>query len=177
MAKRDSTGAADADADAGGADGTEVEGEKKGKLLFVLLPMILLGLGGGGFVAYSQYVSLATMGYEPAPYGEEESEPLEYGEFKEMDNLIINPTGTDGKRYLMVKLGFESDNPKALEELTTKDIVIRDAIVRYLSAQTVPDLAAIEKRDSLKQDLRKNINKILENGRITRLYFTQYVLQ
>ena len=117
------------------------------------------------------------MGYEEATYGEEEAEPLEYGDFKELDDLIINPTGTGGKRYLMVKIGFESDAPAALEELTTKDIVVRDAIVRYLSSQTVPDLAAIEKRDSLKIGLRKQINDILEKGKITRLYFTQYVIQ
>ena len=177
MAKRDKTGADGADTDAGVADDGEVEGKKKGKFLFILLPLILLGLGGGGFLAYSQYVTLAVMGYEDESGVEEESEPLEYGEFKELDNLIINPTGTDGKRYLMVKIGFESDKPAALEELTTKDVVVRDAIVRYLSAQTVPDLAAIEKRDSLKGSLRKRINNILEEGQITRLYFTQYVIQ
>ena len=118
------------------------------------------------------------MGYEPPTFGEEEeTEPLEYGEFKEIDNLIINPTGTHGKRYLMVKIGFESDAPAVLEELTIKDVVVRDAIVRYLSSQSVPDLAAIEKRDSLKGGLRKRINGILEKGTITRLYFTQYVIQ
>ena len=139
--------------------------------------MILLGLGGGGYIAYSQYVTLATMGYENQMPEDDEAVPLEYGEFTELDNLIINPTGTDGKRYLMVKIGFESSEPAALEELTTKDIVVRDAIVRFLSSQSVPDLAAIEKRDSLKTGLRKRINRILEEGKISRLYFTQYVIQ
>ncbi len=177
MAKRDKSGADGADAAADAADGAEVEG-KKSKFIFILIPLILLGLGGGGYMAYSQYVTLATMGYEPQAYGdEEEAEPVEYGEFQEMDNLIINPTGTDGKRYLMVKIGFESDAAAALEELTTKDVVVRDAIVRYLSSQSVPYLSAIEKRDSLKMGLRKRVNGILKNGRITRLYFTQYVIQ
>ena len=117
------------------------------------------------------------MGYEEETNDEQESEPIEYGEFRELDNLIINPTGTDGKRYLMIKIGFESDKAKALEELGEKDVVVRDAILRYLSSQTVEDLAAIDKRDDLKQGLREIINEILVKGKITRLYFTQYVLQ
>ncbi len=176
MAKRDATGAGAADPDAN-ADGAEVEGKKKGKFLLILIPLILLSLGGGGYLAYSQYVTLAAMGYEEETNGEEESEPVEYGEFRELDNLIINPIGTEGKRYLMVKIGFESDKPKALDELTEKDVVVRDAILRYLSSQTIEDLAAINKRDDLKQGLREMINEILEKGKITRLYFTQYVLQ
>ena len=137
----------------------------------------MLSLSGGGLMAYSQYATLAAMGYDEPSYEEEESEPLEYGEFKELDNLIINPTNTDGKRYLMVKIGFESDEPKALEELTAKDVVVRDAILRYLSSQSVEYLSAISNRDDLKEGLREIMNEILEDGRITRLYFTQYVIQ
>ena len=144
----------------------------------ILIPLILLGVGGGGFMAYSQYVSIATMGYEsPTPQEEEEAAPVEYGEFLELESLIINPEGTDGKRYLMIKIGLESDKAKALEEVKEKEVVVRDAILRNLSARRVEDLASIEKRDDLKDGLREAINTILEKGEVTRLYFTQYVLQ
>ena len=143
----------------------------------ILIPLILLGAGGGGVVAYSQYTSIATMGYEaPATEGEEE-EPIDYGEFMEMESLIINPAGTDGTRYLMIKIGLESKKAKALEEVKEKAIVLRDAILRDLSARTVDELGAIEQRNQIKEDLREVINGILEKGEVTRLYFTQYVLQ
>ena len=141
----------------------------------ILIPLILLGSGGGGVVAYSQYASIATMGYE-GPVTEEE-EPIEYGEFMEMESLIINPFGTDGKRYLMIKIGLESNKAKALEEVKEKAVVVRDAILRDLSSRTVAELASIEHRNQIKDGLREVINEILEKGEVTRLYFTQYVLQ
>ncbi len=144
----------------------------------ILIPLILLGAGGGGVVAYSQYTSIATMGYEaPATEEEEEEEPIDYGEFMEMESLIVNPAGTDGTRYLMIKIGLESKKAKALEEVREKAIVLRDAILRDLSARTVEELAAIEQRNQIKESLREVINGILEKGEVTRLYFTQYVLQ
>ena len=77
----------------------------------------------------------------------------------------------------MVKIGLESDKAKALAEVTEKDVVVRDAILRNLSARRVDELGAIALRDQLKEDLREAINGVLEDGEITRLYFTQYVLQ
>lgn len=182
MAKRDAKGAGADEAGGAAADGAAVDGEgegtKKKGMLLILLPLILVGLGGGGYMAYSQYVALAALGYDSEEAAAEaEGEPTEYGDFLELDNLIINPSGSEGKRYLMIKIGFESDEAKTLEELTEKDVVVRDEILRFLSSKTVDELAAIEQRDQLKQDLREIINGKLTDGMITRLYFTQYVLQ
>ncbi len=144
----------------------------------ILIPLILLGAVGGGWVAYSQYISIATIGDDgPAAEEEQGTEPIEYGEFMEMENMIINPSGTDGKRYLMIKIGLESDKAKALEEVTQKEVVVRDVLLRTLSVHTVEELADLALRDELKQELRVAINEILEEGEVTRLYFTQYVLQ
>ena len=144
----------------------------------ILIPLILLGAGSGGWVAYSQYVSIATLGEAgPAAEEEEDTEPLEYGEFMEMENMIVNPSGTDGKRYLMIKIGLESDKAKALAEVTEKEVVVRDVLLRTLSAHTVDELGDLALRDELKNELRLAINEILEKGEVTRVYFTQYVLQ
>ena len=142
----------------------------------ILLPLILLGGGGGGYLAYSQYVSLAAMGHDSEAV-QQMASTVEYGDFMELDNLIVNPAGTDGQRYLMVKLGLESNEPKALEEVTSKKVVVRDRVLKILSSQTVEQLSSIQARDTLKEDLLRSVNEILQKGKITRLYFTQYVLQ
>jgi len=174
MAERDKAGE-----DAGAAAAGAVEEKPKGKsrFLLILIPLILLGISGGGWIAYSQYAMLARIGHSDEAAEEAAGEPVEYGEFMEMEPLIINPAGTDGTRYLMVKIGVESDQPSALEEITTKQVVVRDAIVEVLSARTVETLSDIGLRETIKQDLRTTINEILESGKVTRLYFTQYVLQ
>lgn len=142
----------------------------------ILIPLILLGGGGGGYLAYSQYVALATIG-KGTEETAQEAEPVEYGEFTELDNLIVNPAGSDGKRFLMVKIGLESEESQTLEEIAQKKIVINDTVLNILSSETAEELASIENRDAIKEALRNALNEILTEGKITRLYFTQYVLQ
>lgn len=143
--------------------------------------MILIPAGGGAAFAYSQYgqlvqwVSGATdVQAQPA---EEDTDPTEYGLFFEVGDLVINPRGSDGRRYLMVSIGFESKSGKTLEELQTKEVVVRDTLLKLLGLKSVEELAAIENRNQIKEDLRVAINTLLRDGTIDRLYFTKYVLQ
>ena len=153
--------------------------KKKSKLLLILLPLVLLALAGGLYLGFTQYARLAAAAAVLADDGGEEAEeaPVEFGEFLEVQGLIVNPAGTDGQRYLMLNLGLESNKGSVLEELETKEIVVRDRVLRLLSQRTVEELADIGRRDPLKDELRGAINRVLEEGEVTRLYFTQYVLQ
>lgn len=152
--------------------------KKKSKLLLILLPVMLLAGGGGLYLGFTQYARLAAAAAVLADdAGTAEEEPVEFGEFLEVQGLIVNPAGTDGQRYLMINIGLESNKGSVLEELEEKEIVVRDRVLRLLSQRTVEDLADIGLREPLKDELRGAINRVLENGEVTRLYFTQYVLQ
>jgi len=157
------------------------EAPKRRGLLLALAAVVPAALGA--WLAVSQQASIgsllgaeaqATTAEAPA---EPAAEPVEYGAFSEIQGLIVNPAGTEGLRYLMVNIGFESAEPKVLEEVTTKEIAVRDAILKILSEKTVPQLADIALRDSLKVEIRDTVNVILSDGQVDRLYFTQYVLQ
>lgn len=143
----------------------------------ILLPFLLLGMAGGGWVAYSQYpVFASVLGGSTNPE-EEVEKPIEYGEFMELENMIVNPAGTQGKSYLMIKIGLESPNGSALQEITERQVVVRDTLLNILSTRTVDELSSIELRIEIKQELREAVNRILQKGEVSRLYFTQYVLQ
>ena len=156
------------------ADGTPddapVEAPKKKSKLVLLLPVLALVLGGGG--GYYQYQKAAG----PAEPTEAADEPVEYGEFVSIAGVIVNPAGTGGRRYLMVDLALETADEETLAEVGTREVVIRDAVVRVLGERTVDELASITHRAALKDTLRSHVNGILE-GEVDRLYFTQYVLQ
>ena len=156
----------------------ETTPKKKSKLLLILLPVVLLAAGGGLYLGFTQYARLAAAAAVLADDGGgAEEEPVEFGEFLEVQGLIVNPAGTDGQRYLMVNLGLESSKASVLEELETKEVVVRDRVLRLLSQRSVEELADIGQREPLKDELRGAINRVLENGEVSRLYFTQYVLQ
>lgn len=160
----------------------------KGKLKLLILPLALFSMGAGGFVTFSQYpivsrVVSATGGSEHAEEEaahEEEAEghePLAYGFFHQIDGVIVNPAASGGSRYLMLNIGMEAAEEATLEALKGREIVVRDTIIKLLSMRTVEELAAIEVRNVLKDEVRAAVNGVMGQEKIDRIYFTQYVLQ
>lgn len=181
MAEQDEKLLEPADGDGVGA---EEKAAGKGKIFWIfLIAAALVPALGGAFLAYTKYPQILTaatalgIGVASEDSTEVKEEPIEYKEFLEMENLVINPMGTDGHRFLMVKLGLESD-AKVLEDVKKKEMVVRDTLLKVLGRRTVIELSDISQRNSLKEEMRHAINSVTgEVGEIDRIYFTQYVLQ
>ncbi len=144
----------------------------------VLAALVVVPALGGSWLAVSQYGWLARtassfQGDAPSQNGE----PVEYGAFTELENLIVNPAGSRGERYLAVSLGFEAADDAVLAELEEREVVVRDALLRLLSDHSVEELSTVAQRDSLKGKLLGAVNARLREGAIDRIYFTRYVLQ
>jgi len=104
-------------------------------------------------------------------------EPIRYGQFIELTDLIVNPAYSGGKRYLMLSVGIESEKSSTLEELSTKEIVVRDTILKVVGQYTVEELADINLRTEIKGQIRGAINSIVTEGEVSRVYLTRWVLQ
>jgi flagellar FliL protein len=154
---------------------------KKSKLmLLVLLPVFLVGSAGGAWIAYSAYPQVASavsIFSNGDGTSSSEQENISYGQFYELEGLIINPAETTGEHVLSVSIGLEGKTDAVITEIETKQIVIRDTIIRILSNHTVHELADIQMRDTMKEELRGSVNKILAKTEVDRLYFTRYILQ
>ena len=164
------------------AEGDAVKTKGGKSFLLMILPVLFVALTGGGWVAFSYYPKLMLVAEVfgrdiGSDADEEEAEPIEYGQFTELQGLIINPADSEGTRYLMLNIGIEAQDAGVLEQVDQMDMVIRDKILKLLSQRTVRELSDINLRDEIKTELKQAINDILEDGEITRLYFTQYVLQ
>lgn len=155
--------------------------KKSRMFVFILIPLLLVCGAGGGFLAYSQYDKLVQVAHVLGLGGDddetEEVQPIEYGEFMQIEGVIVNPAGTDGRRFLMVNVGLESNEAAVLEELKTREVVVRDTMLKLLGRRTVQQLASIDERTLLKDELREAVNSVVQEGTVERLYFTQYVLQ
>lgn len=164
--------------EAADAKGTAAPVKKKRRGLLLVLPFLLLPAAGGAWMAFTQYERLDQVAEAAGlTASSEEEKPVKYGQFTEIGNMIINPAGSDGRRYLMVSIGLETDESAVLDELGEKDVVVRDVILKRLGARTVKELSDTKLRDELKQELRDTVNTVLSRGAVSRMYFTQYVLQ
>ncbi len=94
-----------------------------------------------------------------------------------IDNVIINPAGSQGGRYVAMSLGLGVQDGKVLTELENRDIQIRDAIIALLSQKTLGKFVAIEERLKLKQEILDLVNHKLNTNKIESIYFTEYVIQ
>ncbi len=163
------------------ADPVEEELDAKrnrGSFLIILLPLVLISAGAGSWLAYVQYPAIAEQVYHR--FGADAAaagDAIEFGQFIEFSNIIVNPADSDGRRLLMISLGIETDEERTLQNVLEREIVVRDTVIKTLGKRTIAELTSIDQRNEIKSELRQAVNGIVSEGTISRLYFTQYVLQ
>ncbi len=98
------------------------------------------------------------------------------GSVLKIENLIVNPAGTEGSRFLMASVAFEFDDPKVEEMLRANDIAIRDQVISVLENQSMEMLTRPGARDSLRSRLAAVIAPYAEDAEM-RVYLPQFVIQ
>jgi flagellar FliL protein len=116
--------------------------------------------------------------------GDEEHESGKGGEKKAgatvhmMENLVLNPSGSNGTRFLMAAVAAEVKDEKVKDEMTNRDAELRDAALRILGQRTVEQLADMSLREGIKKELIDSLNaKLQSKTAIKRVYFPQFVIQ
>ena len=105
-------------------------------------------------------------------HGGKEGEPTVF----KLENVIVNPAGTQGSRFLMATIAIESDDPKVDALLRSNDIAIRDRVISVLEYQTMETLTRPGARDSIKSQLAEAIAPFAEDAEL-RVYLPQFVIQ
>lgn len=184
------------------ADAVEtVHPKRKIGLAAILIPIAVLSVCGGALFSFSQYAVVSRVvqtasnvvpvsggGAAAAAAGSEagasdddadeaSGEPVEFGFFHEITGMTINPAGTNGSRYLLVNAALEAEGEETIAQIGEREFVVRDALIGVMSRRTVPELADITLRTALKDSLIASVNGVLDEGEVSRLYFTQYVMQ
>ncbi len=95
-----------------------------------------------------------------------------------IDNVVLNPAGSGGSRFLMLSASVELVDPKLVEEMKTRDAEVRDIVLRVLGALTVEELTEMSNREHLKQQLVDSLGTLFKKKKqIRRIYFPQFVIQ
>lgn len=99
------------------------------------------------------------------------------GLIQQFEDVIVNPAGTEGRRYFVLTMSFEVSHKKVLEELNLKTPIIRDALITLLATKTLDFLSDVQNMESLRIEIMQTVNLYLEKGHLVRVYFTGYILQ
>ncbi|MDF1611253.1 MAG: flagellar basal body-associated FliL family protein [Stygiobacter sp.] len=165
-------------------------GKKSGfniKVLIIGIPLFIIQLVAVYFITANFLLSKmqSSSNQEKAKSEEVKSEnsegenkKVEFGKFiYVVDDLIINPANTDGKRLLLSSLGFDVASKENEEELKAKDVLLKDAIISVMSSKSLPQLANMAYRDTLRMEITGKIQQLMPKVKINTIYFSKYILQ
>ncbi len=168
-------------------EGGEGEGKKGFPLkLVIILVAALVVVGGGGFFAYKMFFSAPEEPAVTETAGEEQqgAEAPKEGTADEagvtvypLDPFIVNLADPAGNRYLKVKMALDLESKELASEVERKIPLLRDSILLLLSSKSFGEISTIEGKLKLRSELIHRINQVLTSGRVSTLYFTEFVVQ
>lgn len=94
-----------------------------------------------------------------------------------LEPFIVNIYDGQEIRYLKVKVEFEVASPEAKGELDARLAPMRDAILVLLTTKTMQDIADLQGKNQLRDEILIAVSKIVPPGKVTKVYFTEFVVQ
>jgi len=170
----------------------EQQGGGSNKLLIIVSAVLFLILVAGGAMAYmmisaddeviedaqqakkSHIVKNAT-GAKGAEGRSEDYTNI--GPMVALDKFIVNLSSDSGSRYLRAALNLELSSEELQAEVEKKTPLIRDIIIKVLSAKSYEEISTIRGKEALKDEIVSELNKIFVDGRIENVFFTEFVVQ
>jgi flagellar FliL protein len=164
--------------EAGEAKEDVEEQPKKSIFKFLIIGVLVIFLGVGGFMGWTLMGKSDKGGTEVAEAttkSEEDMEKLTYP----LESFIVNLMDKAGlgKRYLKVRIILEVSNEEGGMKIQRHTPQLRDSILLLLSSQSFREINTIEGKIELKQALLSKINQILGDGIVHGIYFTEFVVQ
>jgi len=151
---------------------------KKGKGKSFMLIMIVVEI----LMVFSAYfvinnVLKPRIPKEYLPKEESKKEAKEPGAIMSIKDLVVNPAGSNGSRYLSASIGIEVDNEEIVKSLELRMPAIRDALIGILSSETVGQLSSADEKGILRDKIIEKLDQVLEPVKVRNVYFIAYVLQ
>jgi len=173
----------DATAVAGtGADGKKSKG-KKGLPAFVIYIAVALVMAGAGYFVGG--ILTGSSDAEPQNAWKREAKNDKEGRHADigssevylMDDIIVNPSGTGGTRFLSVSIGIEVSSKATISLIEKREPVIKDALITILGSKTIEQLSDTKEKEITRYQIKKRLEQLLKVNDIMAVYFTDFILQ
>ncbi len=172
--------------DQAGADAPAEDGGKK--KLFIMIGAAVLVLVIGGVVAMMMMgkgdtkkegdkAAVDAHGNPVAAAPAAGGAPAAASTVFSLEPFIVNIYDGQELRYLKVKVEMEMANPAIKPELEGRLAAIRDAVLVLLTTKTLQDVQDVQGKNQLREEILAAVSKIVAQGKVTKVYFTDFVVQ
>ncbi|GAB7141069.1 flagellar basal body-associated FliL family protein [Deferribacterales bacterium RsTz2092] len=160
------------------------EEPKKKKSPILLITILLVALAGAG-IAVKMFVLKpsgdgATAGGDGGAVAHQVAPSVvaEPGPMQAYPPFLVNLADPGGQRYLKASIALElSKEPGFPAEITVKEARIKDVIISVLSGKTSDEVASMQGKVALRQEILRRLNTIMAGGRVTDVFITEFVMQ
>lgn len=162
------------------------KGKGKKMLIIILAAVLLVVLAGGGAAVY--LLSKPAAEKKAKHGGEATDEAADEGEhadeshppiYEKLDSFTVNLA--EGESYLQVEINLKVADAHVGEKLKQHMPELKDGILRLLSSQKSEELATVEGKDKLANDVQKTVNDILgikkASKGVQKVLFPAFIIQ
>lgn len=139
---------------------------KNNKLLMIMV-VLLVAIALVGAVAVT--ILLKTSHEEKEPSIEEVLKTS-----VDIEEVTTNLASDD---FIRISFKIQTDSKKAKEELEKRDFQVKNIIIQELSEKKPEELQGKEGKLKLEETLKENINSLMQEGKVVKVYITQSLLQ
>lgn len=93
-----------------------------------------------------------------------------------LEDVICNPAESNGRILVLTSLGFDMNSAESKKTMEERTVILRDIVISNIAKKTVAELNNVNKRDSLKIEIIKNIESKIP-VKINDLYFSKFIIQ
>ena len=149
-----------------------------GLTMFVLLPKLQKGLGGG----HPAEPAESAPGDSGHHGGATKVNAREPGSAKAkikvpLSKIVVNVSGSLGTRLLLTSLTLAGNGNDFKSKVEDNNDQLRDIASSILSSKTIADLEKPEARNLIRAELVSQFNAALGNGFIQEIYITEFAIQ
>jgi flagellar FliL protein len=148
------------------------------KLIFLIVAVLLvvtLGLAGGFFMMWNKLSDLNTQAN--AAIQDQQVQTPALGTLFPLDTFIVNLADQERSRYLRVTMDLELVAPTDTEKLNERLPQVRDRILMLLPSKRFADIASMEGKTALRDEIIGKLNGLFPENVITNIFFTEFVVQ
>jgi len=109
--------------------------------------------------------------------GEDAVQSLTPAVMEPLGHFLVNLLDPGRTRYINARIEFEVDSAATAKAVRNNQTKFRDAAISLIGNRTYADLMGVEGKAKLREDLTVRCNRLLSNGQIHRIYFTEFVVQ
>src|SRR3954453_20744892 len=142
---------------------------KSNKLVMTML-ILLIAIALVGAVAIVMVLN--------HPGGDKNSEQPTIDEVIEA-SVDINEVTTNlaSNDFIRISFKIQTDSKEAKEELEKRNFQVNNIIILELSEKTAESIQGREGQLQLEETLRIRINELMQDGKVEKVYITQFLLQ